>query len=64
MDLEKEWESIKQDVSKTWSKLTHEDIEKIKGKKDALIDLLKAKYEWTKIEASEKVDEFYKKLKK
>jgi len=53
MDLEKNWKSLKEEVSKTWSKLTEDDLEKISGKKDELIETLKDKYKWTKDEVQE-----------
>ena len=63
MNLEKNWESLKKEVAKTWSKLTTKDLDAIKGKKDDLIKVLKEKYDWTKEEASTQFDKFCEKMK-
>lgn len=63
MDLEKNWKDLEKKIAKKWDKLTHEDLAKIKGKKDELVKFLKEKYEWTKEEATKKIDEFMEKIK-
>jgi len=56
------WNEIKADIQKAWGKLTEADLDDIKHNMSALGDKLQEKYEMTKEQAREKIDELKAKL--
>lgn len=51
----KKWNQLKDSAHVEWPKLSDEDLKKVAGEQDRLIDLVQEKYERTPKEAEEEV---------
>jgi uncharacterized protein YjbJ (UPF0337 family) len=50
------WTSVRGEITSWWDKLTDADLEKVAGKKDALVALVQEKYQYTRERAQQEVD--------
>lgn len=58
--IEGKWNQLKGSVKEKWGDLTDDDLTEMAGKKDKLAGKLQEKYGWTKEEAENQVDDFFK----
>jgi len=58
--VEGNWKSWKGKLREKWGKLTDDDFQSIKGKKDRLLGKLQERYEYGKDQAEKEVDGFMK----
>ncbi len=56
--IESDWQQVKASFRTQWGKLTDDDLEIIRGKKDALLAALKNRYGYEKERALREVDAF------
>jgi uncharacterized protein YjbJ (UPF0337 family) len=56
--IEGNWKQIKGRVKQKWGKLTDDDLEFVKGKKDELVGLLQERYGWEREKAEKEADEY------
>jgi uncharacterized protein YjbJ (UPF0337 family) len=56
--IEGDWQQLKAKIREKWGKLTDNDLEVIRGKRDALIGALKSRYGFEKDRASTEVDNY------
>ena len=54
--LEGKWKQIRGRAKEWWGKLTDDELDKINGKKDALVGLLQARYGYAKEAAEKEID--------
>ncbi len=54
--LHGKWNEMKGDVRKWFGKLTDNDIEEVKGNRDALIGKLEQRYGWNRMQAEEELN--------
>lgn len=54
--IEGQWDQLKGSFKREWGKLTDEDLEGIKGRRDVLVGKLKERYGETKEAIEKKVD--------
>ena len=50
------WTRVRREIASWWDKLTDADLEKVAGKKDALVALVQEKYQYTRERAQQEVD--------
>ena len=55
--IEGNWKELKGKIRSKWGKLTDDDLERIAGKKDALLGRLQQRYGMKKDEAERQLDE-------
>jgi len=60
--IEGKWKEIKGKARSKWAKLTDEDLESIKGKRDMLLGRLQQRYGMKKDAAEREVDTWISKL--
>jgi uncharacterized protein YjbJ (UPF0337 family) len=60
--IEANWDQFKGKLRSKWGKLTDDDLENIKGKKDLLFGKLKERYALEKDKAEKEVDSWLKML--
>jgi uncharacterized protein YjbJ (UPF0337 family) len=60
--IEGKWKEIKGKARSKWAKLTDEDLESIKGKKDMLLGRLQQRYGMKRDAAEREVDTWISKL--
>ncbi|WOD30491.1 CsbD family protein [Alloalcanivorax xenomutans] len=60
--MEGRWKELKGNVREHWGKLTDDDIEEAKGKRDVLLGKIQAKYGIAKEEAEKQIDQWVDKL--
>ena len=60
--IEADWEKVKSAVQERWSKLSHEELEAIRGSRDRLIGRISERYEYSKEEAAKHVDQWVSEL--
>lgn len=60
--LEGKWTQLKGEVRDQWGKLTKDDLERIKGKRDKLEGRLQERYGYTRQQARDEVDKFLSKV--
>jgi uncharacterized protein YjbJ (UPF0337 family) len=53
---EGKWNQVKGPAKANWSKLTDDDLKRVAGRKDTLIDLLQERYKIARYEAAKQVD--------
>lgn len=58
------WNEIKKELQKTWSLLTHEEIEKAKGSLHSLAGTIQKKYGMARHEVEDGLNRFMEKLAK
>lgn len=56
--LAENWEEMREEVRKTWDRLTDEDLETIRGDYESLISFLQDRYDYTRQQAIHEVDRF------
>lgn len=56
--LSGKWKQIEGDVRMNWGKLTHDDIEKVKGSFDRLVGVVQERYGYNKQQATTEVSNF------
>jgi uncharacterized protein YjbJ (UPF0337 family) len=56
--LESEWKQMRGKVRQHWMALTEEDVERIDGHEDVLVELLQEKYGYSQLKAEEEVRRF------
>jgi uncharacterized protein YjbJ (UPF0337 family) len=54
--FEGQWTRVRREIASWWDKLTDADLEKVAGKKDALVALVQEKYQYTRERAQQEVD--------
>lgn len=52
------WKQLKGKVQQQWGKLTDDELDRIAGKREALIGLIQEKYGYAQARAEREVDEF------
>jgi uncharacterized protein YjbJ (UPF0337 family) len=62
--IQLDWMIFKDKVRDNWIKLTDEDVTRIGGRRDELIDRLQARYGFAKAEAAREVDAWMRSLKR
>jgi uncharacterized protein YjbJ (UPF0337 family) len=62
-EIERNWNELKGEVKRQWSKLTDEDVELIKGKYTELLGLLQERYGHAKEQAEREINGWAKRLK-
>ena len=58
--LEGKWKQLRGDVRQKWGDLTDDDLDKVAGKRDKLVGILQERYGYTRDEAVNHVDDFYR----
>lgn len=53
-----QWEQVKYKVKEWWNKLTEEDLDRIQGHNNLLIDVIAERYGYTKEQADREVAKF------
>jgi uncharacterized protein YjbJ (UPF0337 family) len=62
-EIERDWNELKGEVKRQWSKLSDEDVELIKGKYAELLGLLQERYGHAKERAEREINDWAKRLK-
>ncbi len=60
--MEGNWNIIKGKVKEKWGKLTDDDLDVIRGKRDQLIGAIQKRYGYARDEAEREADEFQREL--
>ena len=58
--IEGKWGQLKGSVKEQWGKLTDDELTEIAGNRDKMAGKLQERYGWTKSEADEKLNEFFR----
>ncbi|MDQ7262295.1 CsbD family protein [Paracoccus sp. PS-1] len=58
--VEGKWNQLKGSVKEKWGDLTDDELTEVDGKKDRLVGKLQEKYGWTKEQADEQIDSFFR----
>ena len=58
--VEGKWEQLKGSVKEKWGDLTDDELQEAGGKKDKLSGKLQEKYGWSKEEADNELDNFFR----
>ncbi|NHF71566.1 CsbD family protein [Paracoccus xiamenensis] len=58
--IEGKWEQMKGSVKEQWGKLTDDELTEINGNRDKMAGKLQERYGWTKEEADEKLNDFFR----
>ncbi len=58
--IEGKWNQLKGSVREKWGDLTDDEVTEMAGKKDRLAGKLQEKYGWTKEEADEQINDFFR----
>ena len=58
--VEGKWNQLKGSVREKWGDLTDDEVTEMAGKKDRLAGKLQEKYGWTKEEADEQINDFFR----
>ena len=58
--IEGKWNQLKGSLREKWGDLTDDELTEVDGKKDKLAGKLQEKYGWSKQEAENQIDEFFK----
>ena len=58
--VEGKWDQLKGSVKEKWGDLTDDELTQAGGKKDQLSGKLQEKYGWTKEEADNELDNFFR----
>ncbi|NVO16941.1 MAG: CsbD family protein [Rhodoplanes sp.] len=62
-EVEGHWEQVKGKVRSQWGKLTEDDVEVVKGKREELLGILQARYGHARAEAEREVDSWAEQVK-
>ena len=58
--VEGKWGQLKGSVKEQWGKLTDDELTEIAGNRDKMAGKLQERYGWTKEEADDKLNEFFR----
>ena len=58
--IEGKWGPLKGSVKEQWGKLTDDELTEIAGNRDKMAGKLQERYGWTKEEADQKLNEFFR----
>lgn len=58
--IQGKWKQVKGSVKEKWGDLTDDELDQIEGNKDKLAGKLQEKYGWSKEEADNELNEFFK----
>lgn len=58
--VEGKWKQFKGSVKEKWGELTDDELDQIDGNKDKLAGKLQEKYGWSKEEADNKIDDYFR----
>lgn len=58
--VEGKWNQVKGSVKEKWGDLTDDELTEVAGKKDKLAGKLQEKYGWTKEEADDQLNDFFR----
>lgn len=58
--VEGKWNQMKGSVKEKWGDLTDDELTEVAGKKDKLAGKLQEKYGWTKEEADNQLNDFFR----
>ena len=58
--VEGKWDQLKGSVKEKWGDLTDDELTQAAGKRDQLAGKLQEKYGWTKEEADEQINDFFR----
>ncbi len=61
-EMEGKWKQMKGRVQEKWGKLTEDDIDQIKGRREVLVGKLQERYGHAQDRAEEEADEFFENL--
>ena len=61
-EIKQNWNTLKTSIKNEWQDLTEEEINKMEGNWDKMVDTLALKYELTKMEAEDKLNDWKAKL--
>jgi uncharacterized protein YjbJ (UPF0337 family) len=56
--LRNKWPILKNEVRKRWTKLTDEDLDRVNGKTDELIRVLRRRYGYAKVQAGMEINKW------
>ena len=58
--VEGKWGQLKGSIKEQWGKLTDDELTEIAGNRDKMAGKLQERYGWTKEEADQKLNEFFR----
>ena len=58
--VEGKWGQLKGSIKEQWGKLTDDELTEIAGNRDKVAGKLQERYGWTKEEADDKLNEFFR----
>ena len=58
--VEGKWGQLKGSIKEQWGKLTNDELTEIAGNRDKMAGKLQERYGWTKEEADDKLNEFFR----
>ena len=58
--IEGKWGQLKGSIKEQWGKLTDDELTEIAGNRDKMAGKLQERYGWTKEEADDKLNEFFR----
>jgi len=58
VDIQSNWQQIRKEVPKRWSKIRNRDLEQLDGSFDQLVSLVQEKYGYAQDHAEEEVEAF------
>lgn len=61
-EIKQNWNTLKTSIKNEWQDLTEEEINKMEGNWDKMVDSLALKYQLTKMEAEDKLNDWKAKL--
>ncbi len=61
-EIKQNWNTLKRSIKNEWQDLTEEEINKMEGNWDKMVDTLALKYQLTKMEAEDKLNDWKAKL--
>lgn len=61
-EIKQNWNTLKTSIKNEWQDLTEEEINKMEGNWDKMVDTLALKYQLTKMEAEDKLNDWNAKL--
>lgn len=63
-DISKDWKTYRKNVKRKFPKLTEADLDKINGKRETLVAMLKERHGLEKVKAEKEIDAFLKTVTK
>ena len=58
--IEGKWKQLKGSAKQKWGELTDDELDQIAGSKDKLAGKLQEKYGWTKEEADNEINDYFR----